>query len=280
MYLFSVMHIFLFSHFAFRILLCAMCCACVRVVWSYVVFACCLIVRCDFLYMFSVFCYIFVLAFSIFYFCFLLFVSVFGFCFFCIQVCACALLDRALWFSLYVFSFLLFFFFVYALCVVHACVLLDRALCLRVAWSCVVIFFICFLFSAIFLSLHSAFFISVFYSLFLFLDSAFFAFRCVRARCLIVHCDFLYMFFVFCYYFFVLALSILYFCFLLFVSVFGFCFFAFSILHFCFYVVRGPCASLLRVLCLRVPGCCECVVFSSSYFMFFCFLLFVFCSCI
>ena len=142
------------------------------------------------------------------------------------------------------------------------------------------IFFICFLFSAIFLSLHSAFFISVFYSLFLFLHSAFFAFRCVRARCLIVHCDFLYMFFVFCYYFFVLALSILYFCFLLFVSVFGFCFFAFSILHFCFYVVRGPCASLLRVLCLRVPGCCECVVFSSSYFMFFCFLLFVFCSCI
>ena len=151
-------------------------------------FACCLIVRCDFLYMFSVFCYFSVLAFSILYFCFLLFVSVFAFCFF--------------------------------------------------------------------------------------------AFRCVRARCLIVHCDFLYMFFVFCYYFFVLALSILYFCFLLFVSVFGFCFFAFSILHFCFYVVRGPCASLLRVLCLRVPGCCECVVFSSSYFMFFCFLLFVFCSCI
>jgi len=107
--------------FCFRILhfcICVMRCACVRVAWSCVVFTCCLIVRCDFLYVFSVFCYFFVLAFSILYFCFLLFVSVFAFCFFafrCVRArclimrCVCVLLDLALWFSLYVFCFLLFF---------------------------------------------------------------------------------------------------------------------------------------------------------------------------
>ena len=172
--------------------------------------------------------------------CFCFRIMHFAFLYMCYALCmrACCLivrgvyvlLDRALWFSLHVFCY----FFVLAFSIFYFCFLL---------------------------------FVSVF-------AFCFFAFRCVRACCLIVRCVCVlldrvlwFSLHVFCY-FFVLAFSIFYFCFLLFVSVFAFCFFAFSILHFCFYVVRGPCASLLRVLCLRVAGCCECVVFSSYYFIF------------
>ena len=120
-----------------------------------------------------------------------------------------------------------------------------RCACVRVARSCVVFaccLIVCcdflYMFSAIFLSLHSAFCISVFYYLFLFLHSAFlhsasciFAFMLyvVRARHFYVCCAcvfpsvvsascfllIIYVFFsVFYYLFFVLAFSIciLYFC--------------------------------------------------------------------
>lgn len=277
MYLFSVMHIFLFSHFAFRILLCAMCCACVRVVWSYVVFACCLIVRCDFLYMFSVFCYIFVLAFSIFYFCFLLFVSVFGFCFFCIQVCACALLDRALWFSLYVFCFLLLFFcpcikhfvflfsticfcfWILLFCIQHlAFLLLCCTWSVRVTFTCVVLacsrvlwvrcvfffLFYVFLFSTIcFLFLHLVFAFSIFVFCIVVFNAT-----------LVVCCE--------CAERFCARLRFVYILFFDFIVLICFCFLL------CVLCVVRACVLLDRALCLRVVS----ALWFSLYI--FCFHLF------
>ena len=254
-----------------------MCCACVRVVWSYVVFACCLIVRCDFLYMFSVFCYIFVLAFSIFYFCFLLFVSVFGFCFFCIQVCACALLDRALWFSLYVFCFLLLFFcpcikhfvflfsticfcfWILLFCIQHlAFLLLCCTWSVRVTFTCVVLacsrvlwvrcvfffLFYVFLFSTIcFLFLHLVFAFSIFVFCIVVFNAT-----------LVVCCE--------CAERFCARLRFVYILFFDFIVLICFCFLL------CVLCVVRACVLLDRALCLRVVS----ALWFSLYI--FCFHLF------
>ena len=117
------------------------------------------------------------------------------------------------------------------------------------------IFFICFLFSAIFLSLHSAFCISVFYYLFLFLHSAFlhsasciftFMLYVVRARHFYVCCACVFPGVVSALCFLLIILFFLFstICFLFLHSVFAFCIFVFCIV----------------VFIATLVVCCECAV--------------------
>ena len=196
--------------------------------------------------------------------------------------------------------------------ILHFCICVMRCACVRVAWSCVVFacclivrcdFFICFLFSAIFLSLHSAFCISVFYYLLLFLHSAFLHSRvCVRvawscvvfAYCLIMRCDFLYMFSVSCYFLSLhsaFCISVFYYLCLFLHSAFlhsASCIFAFMLYvvrarHFyvccaCVFlgVVGALCFLLIILFSLFSTICfCSCIQYLHFVFLYFC--IFVFC---
>ena len=96
----------------------------------------------------------------------------------------------------------------------------------------------------------------------------------VFACCLIVRCDFLY---VFCFLLFFCP-CIQHFVFLFSSICFCFCILLFCIRHLAFLLLSctWPVRVTFTCVVLRVPGYCECVVFSSYYFIFFCFLLIVF----
>ena len=131
------------------------------------------------------------------------------------------------------------------------------------------IFFICFLFSAIFLSLHSAFCISVFYYLFLFLHSAFlhsasciFAFMLyvVRARHFYVCCACVFLGVVSALCFLIIMLFY-FFCFLLFVFCSCIQYLHFVFLYFALLYLLPRWLCVVSVLCVVARDCIDAGIF-------------------